>query len=243
MANWYKDQVCLNVLAKDVENAKEVYKVAEGHVLVGVLSANYDSVTSAVEDMKRYQNELDNNISVGLGGGNPAQWKMVAEISEILKPEHSNQIFSAVGYTRAKLGESGMINALVSPSGTPGMVKISTGPLSSKAIAAIIPVETAIAMIKEMGGNSVKYFPMKGLLTKDEYIAVAKACAKDDFMLEPTGGIDLSNFEEIVKIAKEAGVKRIIPHVYSSIMDEEGKTKVTDVGILMEIIKKIYRDC
>jgi uncharacterized protein (TIGR03581 family) len=123
------------------------------------------------------------------------------------------------------------------------MVKISTGPLSSKAIAAIIPIETAIAMIKEIGGNSVKYFPMKGLTTKDEYIAVANACAKDDFMLEPTGGIDLSNFEEIVKIAKEAGVKRIIPHVYSSIMDEEGKTKVTDVGILMEIIKKIYGDC
>jgi uncharacterized protein (TIGR03581 family) len=231
MANWYKDQVCLNVLAKNVENAKEIYKAAEGHVLVGVLSANYDSVTSAIEDMKMYQNALDNNISVGLGGGNPAQWKMVAEISEILKPEHSNQIFSAVGYTRAKIGESGMINALVSPSGTPGMVKISTGPLSSKAIAAIIPIETAIAMIKEIGGNSVKYFPMKGLTTKD------------DFMLEPTGGIDLSNFEEIVKIAKEAGVKRIIPHVYSSIMDEEGKTKVTDVGILMEIIKKIYGDC
>ena len=243
MANWYKDQVCLNVLAKNVENAKEIYKAAEGHVLVGVLSANYDSVTSAIEDMKMYQNALDNNISVGLGGGNPAQWKMVAEISEILKPEHSNQIFSAVGYTRAKIGESGMINALVSPSGTPGMVKISTGPLSSKAIAAIIPIETAIAMIKEIGGNSVKYFPMKGLTTKDEYIAVANACAKDDFMLEPTGGIDLSNFEEIVKIAKEAGVKRIIPHVYSSIMDEEGKTKVTDVGILMEIIKKIYGDC
>jgi uncharacterized protein (TIGR03581 family) len=243
MANWYKDQICLNVLAKDIDNAKDVYKAAEGYVLVGVLSANYDSVASAVDEMKIYQNELDNNISVGLGGGNPAQWKMVADISGVIKPEHSNQIFSAVGYTRAKLGDHGMINSLVSPSGTPGFVKISTGPLSSLEKPAIIPVETAIAMIKEMGGNSVKYFPMKGLLTKDEYIAVAQACAKEDFMLEPTGGIDLDNFEEIVKIAMDAGVKRIIPHVYSSIMDEEGKTKVTDVSILMKIIKKIYGDC
>lgn len=49
---------------------------------------------------------------------------------------------------------------------------------------------------------------MKGLAHKEEYQAVAAACAKYDFYLEPTGGIDLENFEEIVQIAVDAGVKK-----------------------------------
>lgn len=91
-----------------------------------------------------------------------------------------------------------------------------------------------------MGGSSVKYFPMKGLAHKEEYQAVAKACAEHDFYLEPTGGIDLDNFEEIVQIAVDAGVKKIIPHVYSSIIaPETGATRPEDVQTLLEIMKKI----
>lgn len=36
--NFYRDRVCLNVLAGSKENASEIYEAAEGHVLVGVLS-------------------------------------------------------------------------------------------------------------------------------------------------------------------------------------------------------------
>ena len=58
-------------------------------------------------------------------------------------------------------------------------------------------------------------------------------------MLEPTGGIDLENFEEIVEIIVDAGVKRFIPHVYSSIIDKEtGNTRPEDVKALLDIIKK-----
>ena len=75
---------------------------------------------------------------------------------------------------------------------------------------------------------------------KEEYQAVAKACAENDFYLEPTGGIDLENFQEIVQIAVDAGVKKIIPHVYSSIIDSEtGDTRPEDVRILLEKVKKI----
>ncbi len=81
---------------------------------------------------------------------------------------------------------------------------------------------------------------MKGLAYKDEYEAVAKACAENDFMLEPTGGIDLENFEEIIQIAVDAGVKKIIPHVYSSIIDKEtGNTKPKDVKVLYEMMKRV----
>ena len=74
------------------------------------------------------------------------------------------------------------------------MVKISTGPLSSGAADGIVPLETAIALLKDMGGSSIKYFPMGGLKHRAEFEAVAKACAAHDFWLEPTGGIDLENY-------------------------------------------------
>lgn len=36
--NYYKERVCLNVLANSVENARDCYTAAEGHVVLGVLS-------------------------------------------------------------------------------------------------------------------------------------------------------------------------------------------------------------
>ncbi|MCK8349836.1 KDGP aldolase, partial [Erwinia amylovora] len=107
-------------------------------------------------------------------------------------------------------------NGLISPTGPPGMVKISTGTLSSRQAEGSVPVATAVAMLKDMGGSSVKYFPRGGLHTIDEFKAVAAACAAQDFWLEPTGGIALHNFAAILQFALDAGVTRIIPHIYSS---------------------------
>ena len=90
-----------------------------------------------------------------------------------------------------------------------------------------------------MGGNSVKFFPMGGLKCKDEMKAVAEACARNDFIMEPTGGITLENFREIMETILNAGVKQVIPHVYSSIQDENHCTKVEDVKKLMEIVKEL----
>ncbi|EAQ1460528.1 oxo-acid lyase, partial [Salmonella enterica] len=116
--------------------------------------------------------------------------------------------------------------------------KISTGPLSSRAPDGIVPIETAIALLKDMGGSSVKYFPMGGLTCRDEYKAVADACARHDFWLEPTGGIDLENFAEILHIALDAGVSKIIPHIYSSIIDKvSGNTRADDVRQLLAIVR------
>lgn len=240
-ANFYNDRICLNVLAKDIENAKEIYQETEGNVLVGVLSKKYPTVAEAVADMKKYSEAIDNAISVGLGAGDPNQWKMVSEICKEIKPQHVNQVFTGVGHTRANLGnDETLINSLVSPSGKVGYVKISTGPLSQGKEGAIVPIETAIAMIKDMGGSSIKYFPMEGLKFRDEYVAVCEACAKEDFILEPTGGIDLGNFKEIVEIPVNLGVKKVIPHVYTSIIDKETKkTKIEDIKVLYEIMKEV----
>ena len=238
---YLNDKVCLNVLTNSVENTKEIYEAAEGHVLVGVLSKNYPTVEAAVEAMHEHAAVCDNAISVGLGAGDPKQWRMVAEISEQVQPQHVNQVFTGIGWTRALLGQDeSVVNGLISPTGTVGMVKVSTGPLSSTYEPGIVPVATAIAMLKDMGCSSVKYFPMGGLSTKDEFKAVCEACAAADFMMEPTGGIDLENFEEICRIALDAGVKKIIPHVYTSIIDKaSGNTKKEDVAALLDIMKTL----
>lgn len=239
--NYLNDRVCLNVLANSVENAKECYEAAEGHVVLGVLSKNFPNDEAAINEMKKYQEATNNALSVGLGAGDPKQSAMVSRISAVLQPQHVNQVFTGVGTSRALLGqEETVVNGLVSPTGKVGFVNIATGPLSAQAPEAVVPVETAIRLLQDMGGSSIKYFPMKGLAHRDEYVAVAEACATYDFYLEPTGGIDLENFEEIVQIALDAGVKKIIPHVYSSIIDKAtGDTRVADVKTLLAVMKKI----
>lgn len=239
--NFYRNRVCLNVLAGSKQNAKDIYEAAQGHVLVGVLSKNYPDVKSAVADMREYAALIENALSVGLGAGDPNQSAMVSEISRQVQPQHVNQVFTGVATSRALLGQTEtVVNGLVSPTGTVGMVKISTGPLSANAPDGIVPVETAIALLKDMGGSSIKYFPMGGLECRDEFEAVAKACAKHDFWLEPTGGISLDNFEAILKIALDAGVTKIIPHIYSSIIDKDsGNTRPEDVRTLLEMTKKL----
>lgn len=237
--NFYRDRVCLNVLAGSKDNAREIYQAAEGHVLVGVLSKNYPDVASAVADMREYAALIDNALSVGLGAGDPNQSAMVSEISRQVQPQHVNQVFTGMATSRALLGQNDtVVNGLVSPTGTPGQVKISTGPLSSQAADGIVPIDTAIALLKDMGGSSIKYFPMGGLACRDEYQAVAEACARNNFWLEPTGGIDLENFGEILQIALDAGVSRIIPHIYSSIIDKvSGNTRPDDVRQLLAITR------
>ncbi|WP_334340761.1 2-dehydro-3-deoxy-phosphogluconate aldolase [Companilactobacillus sp. HBUAS56275] len=240
LPNYLENGICLNVLANSVQNAKDCYEAAEGHVVLGVLTKNYPSDEAAIEDMKLYKAEINNAVSVGLGAGDPKQSGMVTRVSKVIQPQHVNQVFTGVGATREALGQhETIINGLVSPTGKVGVVNIATGPLSSQTTPTEVPIETAIALLKDMGGSSIKFFPMKGLAHEEEFKAVAKACAENDFDLEPTGGITLDNFKEIVKIAVDAGVKRIIPHVYSSIIDKEtGNTRPEDVAKLYEIIKK-----
>jgi uncharacterized protein (TIGR03581 family) len=239
---FYQNRVALNVLANSVENAKEVFEASEGHVLVGVLSKDYPTVEAAVTAMKEYGEVIDDAVSIGLGAGDNKQAAVVAEIAKYYPGSHINQVFPAVGATRANLGEkTSWINSLVSPTGKVGYVNISTGPISAgEEETAIVPIKSAIALVRDMGGNALKYFPMKGLKHEDEFRAVAKACGEEGFALEPTGGIDLDNFGRILEIALEAKVPKIIPHVYSSIINKEtGKTNEEDVRKLLAITKDL----
>lgn len=238
----YKKRAALNVLAGGIENAEEVFAAAEGYVLVGVLSKNYANAEEAAAAMAEYGKPIEDAVSIGLGAGDNRQAAVVAEIAKTYPGSHINQVFPAVGATRANLGaRDSWINSLVSPCGKPGYVNLSTGPVSSGiGQQAVVPVEAAIALVRDMGGNALKYFPMQGLKLEEEYRAVAKACGEAGFALEPTGGIDLDNFGPILEIALQAEVPQVIPHVYSSIIDPQtGNTNVEDIRRLLVKMKSL----
>lgn len=156
--NYLEDRICLNVLANSVENAMDCYKAADGHIVLGVLSKNYDSDEAAIADMERYQAATNNALSVGLGAGDRNQSQMVSRISGTLQPQHVNQVFTGVGTSRALLNQSEtIVNGLISPTGKVGLVNIATGPLSSQMPDGEVTIETAIALLKDMGGSSIKF--------------------------------------------------------------------------------------
>ena len=234
---FYKDKVSINLLARNIENAVDVVEALDGYTIIGVLSKDFNNVEEAVS----YINEMKKSvpsISVGLGAGDPNQWKMAADIAKQTDPGHVNQVFSTAGYTQGLLDGTGctntFANALISPSGEIGKVIVSTGPLSS-VNETIVDVDEALLLLKDCNVKSVKFFNMGGLKHLDELREVAAACVRNDIpIIEPTGGMSADNIYEIVRVCVEAGCEKVIPHVYSSAIDKE--TGLTDI----EIVKKLY---
>lgn len=241
---FYKDKLAVNFLAKDKENGKEVYEAIDGYTAVGVLSKQFNTVEEGIEYVKDFQKEVP-VVSVGLGAGDPAQFQKAALIAAATNPGHVNQVFTGAGYAagamKALNADETAINVLMSPTGIVGKVKISTGELSSKETDAIVDVDTAMAMLLDMKAHAVKFFPMGGLKSIEELKAVAEACVRHGVpMLEPTGGITLDNFKEITKVCLDAGVNKVMPHIYNAVIDSEtGKTKVEDVKKVYEMVKEL----
>ncbi|QAT60460.1 oxo-acid lyase [Acidilutibacter cellobiosedens] len=239
---FYKDKIALNLLARDVKNASDINDTLEGHEIIGVLSDRFDKV----EDGVKYVNEMlkyVSAVSVGLGNGNPNQWEMAAEIAKETDSGHVNQVFPTAGYTQGLLEGSGanntLVNALISPTGTVGKVIISTGPFSSKNNI-VVDIDDALLMLKDCKIKSVKFYNIHGLKHIKELKEVAKACVRNGIpVIEPTGGIDLSNIYEIVRVCVEAKCEKIIPHVYSSAVDK--KTGLTDLNIVKNLYDEIKR--
>lgn len=235
----FKHRVIFNVLAKDLKNAKELVQIAGDRVLVGVMVKNFPTEEAAIQLVKEFKG---NNIpvSVGLGAGDPAMWKKVAEVSVATLPDHINQVFPASGYTLGRLEQTTenvpLINSMIEPTGTPGQVYISTGPLSS-AHREKVTCELAATMIAEMGIPSIKFYPIEGVKYLDELAEMTQVASKVGIkIIEPTGGIDLSNVHEIVQICLENGAELVIPHLYSSLIDKEsGETKSSAMKQLVEL--------
>ncbi|MFZ7132558.1 MAG: 2-dehydro-3-deoxy-phosphogluconate aldolase [Eubacteriales bacterium] len=236
--NFFKDKIALNLLAKDVSNAKEVEKILEGNVIIGILSKDFNDKEEAIRYVKAFKKEIS-AVSIGLGAGDPKQWEMAAEIAAETDPGHVNQVFTTAAYTLGLLKGKGcnrtIVNALISPTGQPGKVIISTGPVSNEMEPAIVTTKVALSMMKDVGIMSVKFFNMGGLKYIDDLKEVAKTCSEVGIpIIEPTGGITLNNIAIIMRTCIDAGCERVIPHVYSAAIDQS--TGLTD----RVIVSKLY---
>lgn len=236
--NLQQHKVIFNVLAKDLENAKELFEVAGDQVLVGVMVKDFPTEEAAVEQVQSFK-ENGVPVSVGLGAADPAMWKKVADVSVKTKPDHINQIFPAAGYTLGRmeqLGEQPVVNAVIEPSGTPGQVYISTGPVSSD-YRQKVSCEMAATMLAEIGVHSVKFYPIEGEKRLDEVAAMVQAAAKAGLKIfEPTGGIGVENVQSIVNTCLDNGAETVIPHLYTSLINKEtGKTEVSKIQQLLDM--------
>lgn len=221
--------VCFNVLAKDLENAVEITRFAPDRTLVGVMVKNFATDTEAISMVEAYKAE-GVLASVGLGAGDPAMWKRVADVSAKSCPFHINQVYPAAGYTMGRLKEvhkgEFIVNSLLEPSGQPGMVYVATGPISREQKEPV-RAEMAAAMLADIGLPSVKFYPIGGLKKIDELKAMVRAAVEAGInIFEPTGGIDMDNVYEIVQACIDGGASTVIPHLYTSLVDREtGKTR------------------
>jgi 2-dehydro-3-deoxy-phosphogluconate aldolase len=221
--------VCLNLLAKDRQNALDIVEATEGQVYIGIMVKNFSSVDEAVEQILDYQ-RVKIPVSVGLGAGDPLQWKRVVEAAVRTKPVHVNQVFPAAGYTLGALKGVGsdhtMVNALISPAGGPGKVSVCTGP-ESRNFQDAISCDAAAAMLKEIGVHSVKFYPIEGQSRLDEVAEMVRASVRQGITIfEPTGGIDIHSVHKVVEVCAENGAKIIIPHIYTALVDKT--TGLTD---------------
>ena len=220
-------KVYFNVLAKDLENAKEITVFDKTRVLVGVMVKNIstEEAISRAWEMKK----LGILPSVGLGAGDPAQWKKVADVAVQCSPFHINQVFPAAGYTKGRLEEvhqgEFIVNSLIEPSDEPGKVYISTGQFSHD-VKEKVSCELVAKLHRDIGLQSVKFFPIQGSEKLDHVRAMVKAAVREGISIfEPTGGIDMDNVHEIVQVCLEEGAQTVIPHLYTSLVDKEtGKT-------------------
>jgi len=231
-------KILFNVLAKDLENAKAISRLDTKRILVGVMVKNFKTDDEAIMRVKEY---MSHGIltSVGLGAGDPAMWKRVADVSVATLPYHINQVFPAAGYTLGRLQDKAsdfIVNSLVEPADEPGKVYISTGEVSQHKKEPI-SCELAAKLMKDVGLNSVKFFPIEGSKKLDHVRAMAKAAVNEGIQIfEPTGGIDMDNVHEIVKVCVEEGAEIVIPHLYTSLVDKiSGETDPVFIEALLKM--------
>lgn len=231
-----RGRLAVNVLAASPENARSVVAEAGRSVLVGIVTKglSLEAAVARVSDCHAYGLP----VSVGLGAGDPSVWRLAADVARATGACHVNQVFPTALRTAALLEGAGtLVNALVSPSGTPGKVILSVGPLSSGAREpALVAAETAAALLAEGGIQSVKFFPLNGAWA--ELRAMAEAAARQGIpCFEPTGGIDASNLAQAAAVCLEAGCRVVIPHVYSAVVDRAtGQTSPAPVRQLVQTL-------
>src|SRR5690625_358591 len=194
LQNKLYDFVLFNFLAKDKENTEEVMTAGKGFVVPGIVASDFSDIDEGVSRVKELKTVTD-LVSIGLGGeGNSKYADRVIEIAAQSNPGHINQPFERSVYAKGFLagqGRSQMVNALVTPSGKVGTVKLSTG--------YEMKVEELVEIAKAIGIESIKFMPLKGETHLDELVYLTKIAERHGIRgIEPAGGISLKNIRPII---------------------------------------------
>lgn len=245
--SFFKDgignKVMINIQCGRAEEAVKATEEFGGCILVGVTAKDFPVLADGVALI----NEMHKNgvkVSAGLGDGSASQWSRSLELAAQTNCVHLNQVFPAAAlsqYYLDSLGKSTITNALIKPTGQPGHVCVSTGPESERLADAVIPADTAGAMLSEMGVKSLKFYPISGTDRLDEVREVARVAGRFGLIMEPTGSITPENVAVIVKTCLDAGAEFVMPHLYGSLKNKEtGLLDMTKLRTAYENIQSIF---
>ncbi|MFC4619064.1 KDGP aldolase [Camelliibacillus cellulosilyticus] len=220
-----KGAIFFNFLAKDKENAEAIVAAGDGLVVPGIAAADFSSVTDAVKVVKRLK-EAAPIVSIGLGGdGNIENWRKVLDIAEAANPGHINQPFNTAAYARGYLDAKGhphIVNALVRPSGTVGTILLPNGQEMA--------VDFFAALANDLGIQSVKLMPVKGLKHLEELVALSSALAAVGVQgIEPAGGIQPEHIKPMYEAVRKTGIQWMMPHIFGAAIDKETGRTIPDV--------------
>lgn len=229
------DFVLFNFLAKDKENAQDIMDAGKGFVVPGIVASDFSNIEDGANKVKELKEVVD-LVSIGLGGGgDPLYAKRVLDIAAISNPGHINQPFENAIYAKGFLDGKGttpqLVNALVTPSGKVGTVKLASG-LELK-------VEEFVEMARALGVESIKFMPLSGEVHLEELVYLTKVAARKGIRgIEPAGGISTTTIKTIIHAIKNIEIEFFMPHIFGSTIDQAtGKTIPTEVAQILHSLE------
>lgn len=231
----------INIQTHDLAQAEKAHLKYGEQICIGVLARDFSQISEGVELVRKMQ-DRGILVSVGLGDGSADQWRRSLDIARQTMPFHLNQVFSSAALSNALLKDAGAktrVNALVSPTNDANRLAVGTGPLSHKSSDSSLEIKVVLDLLLESEVHSLKLYPLKGIQNRETLRNVARAVGERKMTLEPTGGIDINNLEEILEICLQEGCELLMPHIYSSIKDAQGNIDFAKLDYAFEILNKV----
>jgi len=130
-----------------------------------------------------------------------------------------------------RAGNGQMVNALVKPTGEIGKVKL---PIAEK----VYDVDMIMECASYLGIESIKFMSVNGVEHLDELIYVTKKAHQFGLKgIEPAGGINLDNIEQIVAGVRDIDIEFFMPHIFGYAV--ELGTGLTEPEKVRKIYKKV----
>lgn len=227
----------VNLLPKTDDEARFIQDTLGTDWWAGVVLSDFAETDAAVDRVKRWT-DWGISVSVGLGDGDPRQWRRALDAAMASGAPHLNQPWASAGYAWGVLSASRssvLVNALVSPQ-DPITFRVQTNP-DTASTTVLAPIEDILQGLGVLGVPSVKYFPLRGPDARQMVSDLARIMSRTDGpkILEPSGGMHPNDLSWLLDLAESTGVT-VIPHIYSALRDASGSIDRTQLQILQRAI-------